>query len=118
MSVFIYFWINGIIKLIFFFTARKCEEKLTLSTATKNFIARLTALKRVLENLEQNKTVTHLIDDVNNLHNAANQDSGLNTGGTFEWVDSVLVKVRSFLFLFLFLPNIYWIEKYWIVILF
>lgn len=53
----------------------------------------MAALKRVLENLEQNKTVTRLIDDINVLQNAANQDGGLNTGGTFEWVDSVLVKV-------------------------
>lgn len=53
----------------------------------------MAALKRVVENLEQNKTVTKLIDEINSLQNAASQDDGLNTGGTFEWVDSVLVKV-------------------------
>ncbi|XP_075233650.1 midasin [Lycorma delicatula] len=72
--------------------AKKCEEKPTLSLAVKNFNARLAALKIVLENLEQSKTVTKLIDDINVLQNAANQDCGLNTGGSFEWVDSILVK--------------------------
>lgn len=64
-----------------------------MASAAKNFIARLAALKRVLDNLEQSDTVIRLIKEISALQSAADHESGLNVGGAFEWVDSVLVKV-------------------------
>lgn len=73
------------------FLSIKIDSGSTLAEQTNKFLKKLTAISEVLQNISDTE---NLLEKVHNIIRRVKEEGTLNAGGKFEWVDSILVKVR------------------------
>lgn len=80
--------------------AKERSQKCTTSSETKLFHKKAELLSKLLKRLKKYEPeAKNLLQQVEDVARRAKEAGALNAGGRFEWVDSLLVKVRSIVLL-------------------
>lgn len=79
--------------------AKERSQKCTTASETKLFHNKAEFLSVLLKKLKRHEPeAKNLLQQVNDVARRAKEAGALNAGGRFEWVDSLLVKVRHAFF--------------------
>lgn len=92
------------IKFFFALTENKYQSETTLAAETEVFRSRISALFRLIDAIDSHQLPSYrqqlvtLHTKLVQLERDVDKIGSLNSGGKFEWVDSVLIRVNAFKF--------------------